>query len=101
LRGDAVDSATIPAMLDEFTSIKGNVSEAPGPPIDGAGTVAVTLDVADPSTDKNVSRIVLYLSDSTHLPVRRERFVGTDLVKSENVTDMQTNVGLNATDFPW
>jgi outer membrane lipoprotein-sorting protein len=101
LRGDSVDTATIPSMLDEFEKIKGTITQGAGPEIDGAATEAVTLDVTDPTTDNGVTRTVLYLSDATHLPVRRERFIGTQLVKSENVTDMKINVGLTQRDFPW
>ena len=101
LRGDSVDTATIPAMLADFSKVKGDVSEAAGPAIDGAESVAVTLDVADPASYNGVSREVLYLSTETHLPLRRERFSGTTLVKSENVTSMKTNVGLTTNDFPW
>jgi hypothetical protein len=101
LRGDSVNSGTIPAMLAVFGTIKGTVSEAAGPEIDGAGTNAVTLDVADPPGYNGVSREVLYLSSVTNLPVKRERFAGTELVKSEIVTDTKTNVGLTTNDFPW
>jgi outer membrane lipoprotein-sorting protein len=101
LRGDGVDAATIPAMLKDFTTIKGTVSQAPGPAIDGVASSAVTLNVEDPSLTNGVTRIVLYLSDETHFPLRRERYVGTQLVKSENVTDMKTDVGLTTNDFPW
>jgi outer membrane lipoprotein-sorting protein len=101
LRGDAVNTATIPAMIDDFTTIKGAVSQAPGPQIDGVDSNAVTLDVADPGADNGVTREVLYLSAATGLPVRRERFTGAVLVKSENVSNMKTNVGLTANDFPW
>jgi hypothetical protein len=101
LRGDAVDTATIPSMLDEFTKIKGTISEAPGPDIDGSGTDSVSLDVADAAALNGVSRIVLYLSNATHLPVRREQFAGTQLVKSEHITEMKTNIGLTTNDFPW
>lgn len=101
LRGDGVDSATIPSMLGDFSRIKGTVSQAPGPLIDGAPTEALTLDVADPPTNSGISRIVLYLSEASHLPVRRERFAGSDLVKTETVTDMKTDVGLTSGDFPW
>jgi hypothetical protein len=101
LRGDSVNSGTIPAMLGVFNTIKGTVSEAAGPEIDGAGTNAITLDVADPATYNGVSREVLYLSSVTNLPVKRERFAGTQLVKSELVTDTKTNVGLTSNDFPW
>jgi outer membrane lipoprotein-sorting protein len=101
LRGDTVDSGTIPAMLDQFKTIKGDVSEVVGPTIEGQPTDVVTLKVADPTTDDGVSKIVLYLSKTTHLPVRRERFVGDQLVKLENVTSMKTNVGLTENDFPF
>jgi outer membrane lipoprotein-sorting protein len=101
LRGDTVSSGTIPAMLAVFDTVKGTVSEAPGPEIDGAGSSAVTLDVADPATYNGVSREVLYLSTVSNLPVRRERYAGTQLVKSENITDTKTNVGLTSSDFPW
>jgi outer membrane lipoprotein-sorting protein len=101
LRGDGVDTATIPAMLDEFTKVKGTVTAAPGPDIDGSPTDSITLDVADPAALGGVSRVVLYLSSATHLPLRREQFAGTQLVKSETITEMKTNVGLTDGDFPW
>jgi hypothetical protein len=101
LRGDSVNSGTIPAMLAVFSTVKGMVSEAPGPRINAADSNAVTLDVADPSTYNGVTREVLYLSSVTNLPVRRERFSGTQLVKSENITETKTNVGLTSSDFPW
>lgn len=101
LRGDTVDTATIPSMLAVFTLVKGEVSEAAGPSIDGGDTSAITLEVAEPEHYGGVTREVLYLSESTHLPVRRERFSGTSLVKSENVTEMKTNTGLSGNDFPW
>ena len=101
LRGDGIETATIPSMLDDFTRIKGTVSQAPGPAIDGSDTVAVALDVADPASNNSVSREVLYLSTATHLPLRRERFAGATLVKSEYVTELKTDVGLTSNDFPW
>jgi hypothetical protein len=101
LRGDAIDTLTIPSMLADFAAIKGDVSQRPGPEIDGAHSIAVTLNVEDPSVDNGVTRIVLYLSDATHLPIRRERFSGTLLVKTEDMTDLHVNAGLTAADFPW
>ncbi len=101
LRGDTVESATIPAMLDDFKNVKGQVSEGPGPAIGGATTVAVTLAIAGPADYDGVTREILYLSDVTHLPMRRERYIDSTLVKSEEITDMKTDVGLSASDFPW
>lgn len=101
LRGDTVKEATIGSMLGDFETGKGEMTEAAGPQIDGGDTVAVTLDVADAAAYNGVSREILYLSDESHLPVRRERFSGATLVKTENVTEMKTNIGLTASDFPW
>jgi outer membrane lipoprotein-sorting protein len=101
LRGDTVDESTIGSMLGDFTPGKGGITQAAGPLIDGSDTVAVTLDVADAAANNGVSRDVLYLSEESHLPVRRERYSGATLVKTENVTDMKTNIGLTASDFPW
>jgi len=101
LRGDSIDTLTIPAMLADFTAIKGKIFQGPGPEIGGAHSIAVTLAVEDPAVDNGVTRIVLYLSDATHLPVRRERFSGALLVKTEDLTDLRVNAGLTAADFPW
>jgi outer membrane lipoprotein-sorting protein len=101
LRGDTIDTGTFGAMLDDFTRIKGTVSEGSGPLVNGEPTDTVTLIVADPTTDHGTTREVLYLSKLTHLPVKRERFAGDDLVKSEIITDTKVNVGLTTADFPF
>lgn len=101
LRGDTIDSGTIPAMLDRFKTIKGDVTEAPGPAIEGQATDEVTLKVADPSSDGGVTKEQLFLSRTSHLPLRRMRYVGEALVKSENVSSFKSNVGLTDADFPF
>lgn len=101
LRGDSIDTGTIPAMLDRFKQIKGDITEGTGPAIDGTPTDAVTLKVADPAADKGVTREVLYLSKATHLPVRRDRYTGDAIVKSETFSNLKTNVGLKDSDFPF
>jgi outer membrane lipoprotein-sorting protein len=100
LRGGSVDTATIPGILAQFTPAKGTLTEAPGPQIDGVDTTAVTLVVANPAPGE-VTRDVLFLSAATHLPIRREGYAGTDLVRSFTVTDFKPNVGLTSSDFPW
>jgi hypothetical protein len=62
-------------------------------------TEAVTLEVADPSSDHGVSREVLYLSSVSHLPVKADRFEGARLVKTETFIDLKANVGLTDDDF--
>lgn len=101
LRGDSADTGTFAAMLERFKTLRGDISEAGGPAVDGAPSDVVTLKVADPAADKGVTREVLYLSRTTHLPLRREQFAGETLVKSESVGNVKTNVGLKAGDFPF
>jgi hypothetical protein len=99
LRGDTIDTAYFGQKLTHFETTKGELSEAPGPVVEGAPTVAITLNVADPSTDHDVSREVLYLSTVTHLPVKAERYEGKALVKREIFRDLKANVGLTDADF--
>jgi outer membrane lipoprotein-sorting protein len=75
--------------------------EAPGPTIGDEETVAITLDVADPMTDDGLTREVLYVSTATHFPLRRENFIGSQLVERLEVKQIEINVGLTADDFPW
>jgi outer membrane lipoprotein-sorting protein len=99
LRGDTIESAGFDFQIKHFLATLGTMSEAPGPTIDGQATTTVTLAVADPSKNGNVSKDVLHLSNGKHLPLRREEYVGASLVKSENYNNLQTNVGLTDNDF--
>jgi hypothetical protein len=101
LRGDTIDTGTISAMLDMFKNPKGTVTETDDKTIDGMVTDELSLKVADPSAMEGVTRVDLYLSHSSHLPVRRDRYIGDQLVKSEQVTDQKINVGLKPSDFPF
>ncbi len=99
LRGDTIDSASFPAQLEHFRTTKGELAEGPGPAIAGAPTETLTLKPADPVANGDVSRDVLFLSNATHLPVRRERYEGDKLVKQEDFTELKLNVGLKDGDF--
>jgi outer membrane lipoprotein-sorting protein len=99
LRGDTIDSASFPAQLEHFRTTKGELSEAAGPAIGGVATESLTLKVADPAANGNVSRDVLFLSSANHLPLRRERFEGERLVKQEEFTNLKLNAGLKDDDF--
>jgi hypothetical protein len=99
LRGDTIDSASFPSQLEHFRTTKGELSEAAGPAIGGVATESLTLKVADPAANANVSRDVLFISSATHLPLRRERFEGDRLVKQEEFTNLKLNPGLKDDDF--
>ena len=99
LRGDNIRAGIFGDMLATYQSNIGTVSEAPGETIDGAATDMVTLKIASPAANKNVSRDVLYLSKTTHLPMRRMRYEGDKLVKQEDFVDLKVNPGLKDSDF--
>jgi outer membrane lipoprotein-sorting protein len=99
LRGDTIDVASFAYELKHFLETPGTLDEAPGPAIEGVRTTAVTLAVADPAKNKNVSKDVLDISNETHLPVRREQYEGSTLVKSETFRNVQLNPGLKDSDF--
>ncbi|MBC5811108.1 MAG: hypothetical protein GIW95_09725, partial [Candidatus Eremiobacteraeota bacterium] len=99
LRGNTIAAASFEYMIKHFLTTTGALAESPGPTIDGIATTTITLAVADPKSDGNVTREVLYLGTAKHLPVRRDAFVGTQLVGSETFKDVQTNTGIKTEDF--
>jgi outer membrane lipoprotein-sorting protein len=101
LRGDTIDSGTIGAMLNMFKNPKGTVTESDEKTVDGVLTDELSLKLSDQEASSGVTRVDLYLSRATHLPIRREFYVGDQLVKSEQVTDQKVNTGLKPSDFPF
>lgn len=99
LRGDPMTVAIFGNILAIYQSGIGTVTEGPGETIDGSPTDMVTLKIANPAANKNVSRDVLYLSKTTHLPVRRVRYEGDTLVKQEDFVNVKINPGLKDSDF--
>ena len=99
LRGDTLEVASFEWELKHFLSMPGTLSDSPGPALEGGATTAVTLTVTNPKTNGNVSKDVLYLSNTTHLPTRREQYVGSRLVKTETFKDVKVNNGFTASDF--
>jgi hypothetical protein len=101
LRGDTMDTGTFGAMLGMFKDPKGTVTETDDKTVDGILTDELSLKVADPAALGGITRYDLYIAHATHLPVRRERYVGDQLVKSEKVTNPKPNTGLTQSDFPF
>jgi outer membrane lipoprotein-sorting protein len=99
LRGDILTSDAYDTELQHFAETAGTLAEAAGPTIDGQATTAVTLAVSDPKANANVSKDVLFLSNSSHLPLGRDQFVGSLLVKTEKFKEIKTNIGLKDSDF--
>ena len=99
LRGDTLVVASFQWEINHFLTEPGTMSEAPGPAIDGKATTAVSLAIGDPASNDGVTKDVLYVDNSTHLPDRREQYVGATVVKTETFKDVKLNPGLTPTDI--
>jgi len=101
LRGYTIPDGLIQNEVDKYKEIKGELTQGPGPEINGTATEAIELKIADPSAYGGITRAVIYLSKTTHFPVRQVRFEGDKIVADETFTDLKTNVGLTDGDFPF
>jgi hypothetical protein len=98
LRGKTIDAAFYPTMIANFES-DGKLSEAPGDPVDGSPTDEVTFVPNDPSKVRNLTKDVLVISRTTHLPIEHRGYEGTQLVEDEHFTDQKINLGLPPATF--
>lgn len=101
LRGYTIPDGLLPNEVAKYRDVKGELSQRPGGTVDGEATDAVELKVADPAANQGVTRMVIYLSKATHMPVKQQRYEGDKLVAEETFYDLKTNVGLNDGDFPF
>ena len=81
LRGYTVSDLSLPGILAHAQQTPGS-SYSGSTTVNGGTVTAVTLNVANPSQDNGMTREVLYLSQSTQLPVRIDGFVGNQLVRT-------------------
>jgi len=101
LRGYTIPEGLLQNEVDKYKQINGELTERAGPTIDGAPTDEIDLKLADPSANGGITRAVLYLSKTTHFPVRQVRYEGDKPVADDIFTDLKTNVGLSNSDFPF
>jgi len=91
LRGDTVAMASFGWVLAHLQT-DGTVTQKPGPTIEGNATNELTLTITDPAKSGGYTRDIVDCSTATGLPVRVQRFIGSDLVK----TIAYSNVAPNA-----
>ncbi len=99
LRGYTIPDGLLQNQVDRYRTIKGELSEHPGPEIDGVATDEIDLKLADPAQYEGITRMVMYLNRSTHFPVRQVRYQAATSVVDETFQDIKTNVGLKDSDF--
>jgi outer membrane lipoprotein-sorting protein len=99
LRGDTMLAGSFGTILAAYQSGKGVLSESTTDTILGVPIDTVTMLITNPAANKDVSKDVLFISRTTHLPVRRVRYEGTILVKQEDFLNVKVNPGLKDSDF--
>ena len=85
LRGYTVSDLCLAGILAHAKQTAGTLSSGMTT-LNGNPVTAVTLTVANPAQDNGMTREVLYLSQSTQLPVRVDGFVGNQLVRMYTFT---------------
>lgn len=80
IRGSSVDQLSFGAILAHAQQQSARLSETPGDVIDGVATDAVTVSTA-PADNAGLTREVVELSTSTHVPMRVLGFDGETLVR--------------------
>ncbi|MBV9271710.1 MAG: hypothetical protein JO165_11480 [Candidatus Eremiobacteraeota bacterium] len=101
LRGYTIPDGLLHNEVGKYREIKGELTQRAGPEIAGQPTDEVELKPADPAANGGVTRMVIYLSKNTHMPVKQQRFDGDKLVAEETFSDIKTNAGLTDADFPF
>ncbi|HTV73994.1 MAG TPA: hypothetical protein VME66_09845 [Candidatus Acidoferrales bacterium] len=97
-RGDTVDAPFFPSIIGLFQQI-GDISEGPEETIDGVDTDPVSVTPPDPSKYGGATKITLYLSQATHLPVARRSWEGERLVEDVHFSDQRVNVDVPVSKF--
>ena len=99
LRGKTIDAAFYPSIIAAMDGNGGKMTEEPGPTVDGAATDSVVLIPSDPSKVRGLTKDVIVISRTTHLPVEHMGYQGAQLVEDEKFTDVKLNPGLPESTF--
>ncbi len=89
IRGSSVDQLSFSAILAHGHEAWASVSDAPGDLIDGVLTDAVTLIPLDPAADAGLSREIVEISPTTHLPMRVLGYDGPTVVRQIDFADVK------------
>jgi hypothetical protein len=107
MRGNTLASGDLGAALTCFAAHADRVKQSDGPQIEGVATLELRLDGPaalrcpgdSPKDEAEITRDAIYLSRTSHLPMRRVRFAGETLVEQWDLLDLRVNTGLGVKDF--
>ena len=98
MRGNTIDMGLYPFDLGMLVNKPGTLTEAPGPILDDQDTTIVTNVFKDPEP-KGETKVVETISNSLHLPIEYDAYVGDQEVVKETYTDIKTDVGVKLGDI--
>lgn len=87
-RGATVDQLSFGAILSHAEHEPGKLETAPPEQVDGVTADVVTLTPADPAHDGGLTREVVELSPTTHLPLCVLGYEGPTLVRKVDFSDI-------------
>lgn len=101
LLGYTIPDGLIQSVVETYVTTPGKLVQTDGGILQGKPTDRLELDVSDPASNHGISKMVLYLSKTTHFPVRQILYSGSTIVQDQTFTNIRTNVGLTQNDFPF
>ncbi|MBV8067234.1 MAG: hypothetical protein JO113_04595, partial [Candidatus Eremiobacteraeota bacterium] len=71
LHGVTIPNGLLPGIIDDYQSIPGTLTQSDGGKVGGVETDRLDLKVADPPSNHDITEQIVYLSKSTHWPIRQ------------------------------
>jgi len=99
LRGYTIPDGLIQNVVDAYRTIAGDISQHPGGKLAGVDTDFVELKVANPTANDGVTRMDIYFSQTTHLPIRNTWYQNDQIIRDQWFDNLKTNTGFKASDF--
>jgi hypothetical protein len=89
IRGSSIDQLSFSAILSHAQKTAGPITQKPGPTIGGVATDAVTLIPTKSAADTGLTREVVDISRTTHLPVAVLGYAGQTLVRTVDFSNVK------------
>jgi outer membrane lipoprotein-sorting protein len=88
IRGSSIDELSFGAILAHAQDTAGLLSAAKADAIDGSSTTSVTLEPSVAATDAALTKEIIEISATTHLPMRVLGYAGTALVRKVDFSNV-------------
>lgn len=102
IRGYTIPDGLMQTVVETYATVPGTLTQSDGGTLMGQPTDRLDLHVSNPAANRGIAEQVLYLSKTTHWPIRQLLYdENHQLVLDQTFSDVRTNVGLTQSDFPF